>query len=127
MSAWEWLTAFLTGCGAGLLSSFGLGGGTLLLLWLTLFAGMDVRAARGINLIYFLPVSAAALPSHFKNGYLKPKPLLWAVIAGTISAGCTAYFMTTHGSHLVDILFGVYLLGMGCLELLSTSNGRRQK
>lgn len=127
MSAWEWLTAFLTGCATGLLSSFGLGGGTLLLLWLTLFAGMDVRTARGINLIYFLPVSAAALPSHFKNGYLPLKKLVWAVLAGTVAAAATAFFMTEHGSHLVDTLFGIYLVAMGVLELSGTGKGRSQK
>lgn len=127
MSAWEWLSAFLTGSVTGLLSSFGLGGGTLLLLWLTLFGGVDIPTARGINLIYFLPVSAAALPAHFRNGYLPGRALLWAIPAGALSAGLTALFMTSHGSHLVEVLFGIYLLAMGVWELLGAGKGGSRK
>lgn len=127
MSLVNWLLAFVTGCATGLLSSFGLGGGTLLLLWLTLFMGMDVRTARGINLVYFIPASAASLPSHYKNGYLHKKPLLWAGVAGAAAAGATAYFLTEFGSHLIDTLFGIFLIIMGVIELFGAGKGRSQK
>ena len=46
----------LAGMGCGVLSAWGVGGGTLLLLVMTLFFGVDQAAAQGVNLLYF-PVS----------------------------------------------------------------------
>ena len=69
----SWLTALLAGAAAGVLSGFGVGGGTLLLIYMTAFAGVDQHLAQGINLLYFLPTAATALPAHFKNGFVDKK------------------------------------------------------
>lgn len=55
-----WLIALLAGTITGILSAFGIGGGSLLLIYLTSFAAIDQHQAQGINLLYFLP--AASLP-----------------------------------------------------------------
>ena len=44
----------------GFLTGLGVGGGSLLILWLTIVLGMDQATARGINLLFFLP--AAVIP-----------------------------------------------------------------
>lgn len=49
-----WLAAVVAGALTGVLSGFGVGGGTLLLIYLTTFAGMEQSQAQGINLLYFL-------------------------------------------------------------------------
>lgn len=56
----NWLLPFLCGLGAGMISAWGVGGGTLLLLVMTLFLGVDQRSAQGINLLFFLPTAASA-------------------------------------------------------------------
>ena len=48
MSAW--LLAFACGLGAGIVSAWGVGGGTLLLVLLTLVLHVEQRTAQGINL-----------------------------------------------------------------------------
>ncbi len=108
------------GCAAGVLSSFGLGGGTVLLLLLTLFAGLSQREAQGINLLFFLPVSAAALPSHGKNGYLRPRGVLWAAGAGAITAALTAWLSAGLETGALRRPFGLALLAVGLRELLRT-------
>ena len=60
--------AVAAGLLTGILSGFGIGGGSLLLLYLTLFAGVDQYQAGGINLLYFIACAPAALYSHIKNG-----------------------------------------------------------
>lgn len=124
MSAMNWLPGILAGGITGLLSAFGLGGGTLLLLWLTLFAGVAQQTAQAINLLYFLPVSAASLPAHFKNGYLQKGPVLWAAAAGAVTAALTALLATGLETGLLRRLFGGYLLVMGMIELLGKPNAR---
>ena len=37
---------------SGIVSSLGMGGGTILILLLTLFLGLDQKAAQGFNLIF---------------------------------------------------------------------------
>ena len=49
----EWVLPLLAGGTAGVLSGFGVGGGTLLLVYMTAFAGLDQRLAQGINLLNF--------------------------------------------------------------------------
>ena len=53
----DWLLPALAGFGTGILSAWGVGGGTLLLLLMTLFLGVDQTQAQGINLLYFLPTA----------------------------------------------------------------------
>lgn len=123
MPAVNWLSGLVAGAATGLLSAFGLGGGTLLLLWLTLFAGVPQQTAQAINLLYFLPVSAASLPSHFRNGYLQKGPVLWAAGAGAVTAAAAAWLATGLETGLLRKCFGVYLLVMGLVELF----GKREK
>lgn len=120
------LLALAVGCAAGILSALGLGGGTLLLLLLTLFAGVEQRTAQGINLLFFLPVSAAALPSHGKNGYLRRGPVLWAAAAGALTAALTAWLATGLETGLLRRGFGVYLLAVGLHELLRPGHAASQ-
>jgi uncharacterized membrane protein YfcA len=66
----SFIIALLAGLATGILSAFGIGGGTLLLLWMTLFAGVEQHTAQGINLLYFLPTAAIALPASIASSSL---------------------------------------------------------
>ena len=99
-----WLLAVLAGTATGILSGFGVGGGTLLLIYLTAIAGMAQPQAQGINLLYFLPSAAAALPAHIKHGYVEKSVLLPAILAG-LDTG------------LLRRCFGGFLLAVGLREL----------
>ena len=66
----DWLLPFLCAFGAGILSAWGVGGGTLLLLMMTLLLGVDQRTAQGVNLLFFLPTAASALICHWRSGQL---------------------------------------------------------
>lgn len=112
-----WLLPFLAGTITGILSAFGIGGGSLLLIYLTAFAGMSQHQAQGINLLYFLPAAAAALPAHKKNGLLEKKIILPAILAGLCAAACTALLANRLDTHLLRKLFGVFLLYIGLREL----------
>lgn len=113
----DWLIALAVGTLTGILSGFGVGGGSLLLVYLTGIAGVEQRIAQGINLLYFLPAAAAALPSHFKNGYLDRKAALPAVLAGLICAALAAWAATAMKVETLRRLFGGFLLWIGLREL----------
>ena len=124
----EWLIAFAAGAAAGVLSGFGVGGGTLLLIYMTVFAGVPQTLAQGINLLFFLPAAAASLPSHIKNGYIERSVLMPAILTGLVCAGLAAWAATALDVALLRRLFGGFLLYTGVTELFRKApeqDGRR--
>ena len=90
----QWVIPVLVGFGTGILSAWGVGGGTLLLLIMTLFLGVDQVTAQGINLLYFLPTAGAGLLFHRKNNLLDKQVIRHAVPAGVLSAAAAAWLAT---------------------------------
>jgi Predicted permeases len=113
----ELILAVLAGLLTGVLSGYGVGGGTLLMLYLVSVAGMEQAAAQGINLLYFIPCSATALVSHIKNGLVEKSVVIPAAIAGVITTPIAAFLATSIESDLLKKCFGVFLLAVGIREL----------
>ena len=112
------LLPLLVGCATGILSAWGVGGGTLLLLIMTLFLGVEPATARAINLLYFLPTAAMGLLHHRKNGLLD-KPLLTAAVPwGLAAAAVGAWLSTALDAAVLRRPFGVFLLITGVMTLL---------
>ena len=101
----DWIIPFLCGLGASILSAWGVGGGTLLLLVMTLFLDVDQRTAQGINLLFFLPTAASALA-------------VAAALAG-------AWIATNLDVAVLRKPFGVYLLLSG-VSLLWPQRRKKQ-
>lgn len=113
----DWLVPMLAGAVTGVLSGFGIGGGSLLLIYMTNFAGVAQNTAQGINLLYFLPAAASSLPSHAKNGFIEKAALLPAIAAGLAGTALAAWAATGLDVELLRKCFGVYLLVIGLREL----------
>ena len=102
-----WLLAFLAGLLSGVISGFGIGGGTLLLLYLTFFAGFSQRAAQGLNLLYFLPTALAAVLLHSKNRLVDWRRALPAAIFGMLVVYCLKNINFIAGSHGIPEAIGI--------------------
>ena len=113
----EWILPLVVGTATGILSGFGVGGGTLLLVYMTAFAGVEQRLAQGINLLYFLPAAATALPAHVKNGYVERQALVPAICAGLVCSALAAWAATAMDVGLLRKCFGGFLLVIGLREL----------
>jgi len=113
----EWIWPLVVGGATGVLSGFGVGGGTLLLVYMTAFAGVEQRLAQGINLLYFLPAGLLALPAHVKNGYIEKPVLLPAIGAGLACAALGAWAATAMDVALLRRCFGGFLILVGLMEL----------
>ena len=110
--------ALAVGTATGILSAWGVGGGTLLLLVMTLFLGVDQRTAQGINLLYFLPTAGVGLLFHRKAGMLDKQALRQAIPWGVATAALGAWCATAMDTELLRRPFGVYLLVMGVITLI---------
>ena len=121
-----WLIPLLAGAATGILSGFGIGGGSLLLIYMTSFAGVPQNLAQGINLLYFLPTAGAALPAHFKNGYVEKAALAPAILAGLAGTALAAWAATSMDTDLLRRCFGAFLLVIGLRELFRREPGPGQ-
>lgn len=108
----------LIGTILGFLSGLGIGGGSLLILWLTLAAGMDQTSARAINLLFFLPCAAAAVCFRWRQGNLDLKRILPAMISGAAAAALFSVLGHSLDADLLKKGFGILLLTTGVRELL---------
>lgn len=115
----DWLVSLLAGTATGILSGFGVGGGTLLLIYMTTFAGVPQNLAQGVNLLYFLPAAATALPAHIKNGYIDGKTVWPAALAGLAGTALAAWLATGLDVELLRRYFGGFLLVVGLRELFA--------
>ena len=109
----------LVGFFTGILSAWGIGGGTLLLLVMTLFLGVDQLSAQGINLLYFLPTAAMALAEHKKNGLLEPSLLRSAIPWALPVTALAAWAATAVDVEALKKPFGVFLLVSGLYTVFS--------
>lgn len=111
------MIAALAGVICGVLSGLGIGGGTLLMVYMTAVMGLEQTQAQGINLLYFLPTAACAVFLHAKNRLLCPKTIWPAILAGCIGAVAGALLALAIDTQLLRKLFGGFLLLVGLNEL----------
>lgn len=109
--------ALIVGTLLGFLTGLGVGGGSLLILWLTLVLEMSQTAARGINLLFFLPSAAIACYLRWRQGTVTLKKVLPAIFAGCAAAAVFSLISTRIDLEILKKLFGVLLLATGIREL----------
>ena len=58
---------YIAGILSGFIGALGLGGGGILIIYLTLIKGLPQTQAQGMNLVFFIPIALSALIMHTKN------------------------------------------------------------
>lgn len=117
-----WIAGFL----AGLFGAMGLGGGGILIIYLTLFERLDTITAQGINLIFFAFMSLVATIT-----YSYKKLVNWRIVFSMSFFGIVGSVCGFYVSHLVDSrilgkFFGAFMLVVGFLQLFkSGAEGKR--
>jgi len=111
------ILAVLIGIATGIISGFGIGGGSLLVLYLTAFAGVAQHTAGGINLLYFIGCAPAALIGHIRQKNIEWKAVLWCSLAGIAAVIPASMLAVNLDATLLRRGFGVVLLYIGVKEL----------
>ena len=107
----------LAGAVLGFLSGLGIGGGTLLILWLTLVMGVSTETARAINLMFFVPCAVIACLFRWKQGSLEFRSVLPAILAGVVSAVLFTWISRHIDTEILRKPFGFLLLVTGLREI----------
>ncbi len=102
----------------GVLAGLGTGGGSLLVLWLTMVLNVEPQTARSINLLFFIPSALIASFFRIKKSDFSLRKVAPAIISGCICAGIFSYISAQLDVELLKKLFGILLLFIGTKELL---------
>lgn len=113
----EFVIPFLLAAVLGILSGWGVGGGTLLTVCMTLLLGIDHRQAQAVNLLFFLPTAALSLWFHRKNGLVDTEVWKQAALPGTIAALLGAAVALMMDVSVLRRPFGIFLLITGAMML----------
>lgn len=109
--------AIFVGILLGFLSGLGIGGGSLLILWLTLVLNVDANTARAINLMFFLTAAGCVCLLRLKKRAKRLTSLLPAMIFGCLFAFLASQVRDYINEELIQKLFGGLLLFIGAKEL----------
>ena len=118
------IAALLAGLLSGIIGAMGLGGGAVLIIYLSLFTENDQLKSQGINLLFFIPIALIAVII-----YAIKKEIKWKLnlkislfgIVGTLLGWLVAGFL---GGEIIKKLFGGLLLFLGAKELFSKGKNK---
>lgn len=101
----------------GFLAGLGVGGGSVLMLWLTLVMNMPYESARTINLLFFLPSAVIATCFRRAQGSLPLKKLQAPILSGLVFAAIGSLAAGYLDTTILKKLFGGLLILTGLREL----------
>ena len=100
-------------------ASLGIGGGGILIIYLTLFASMEQLKAQGLNLLFFIPCGIIALIIHFKNKLIDKSYSVPLICGGVVGVLAGNYLSSLINTNLLSKIFAVFIIIIGLRELLS--------
>ncbi|MEG0050901.1 MAG: sulfite exporter TauE/SafE family protein [Terrisporobacter sp.] len=112
---------------AGIIGGMGMGGGTILIPALVLFAVIDPKLAQSINLLSSIPMTITALIIHIKNNDVELNlvaPIAIFGIAGAMAGSLLAEYLN---SEVLRKAFGIFLFLIGLFEIQKGLRGEKKK
>ncbi len=106
----------------GFLSGLGIGGGSLMILWLSMVCGFDYPTAKYVNLLFFLAPASIAVMIHIMNGRISLKRIWPAILSGCFCAIILTLISSSWDVRLLRKAFGVLLLVTAFRELTYKEN-----
>ena len=102
---------------AGIIGGMGMGGGTILIPALILFAHIDPKIAQSINLLSSIPMAIFALIIHIKNKNVILKLVIPIALFGILGSIVGAFLANYLSSEILKKAFGIFLFVVGCFEI----------
>lgn len=102
---------------SGIISGLGMGGGTILILMLVNFLGIEQHIAQATNLIFFVPTAIVACIVNFKNKIINMKLGTYIAIVGMVGAVIGATISLKVESQNLKKYFGIFLLIIAIYEI----------
>ena len=101
----------------GFLAGMGVGGGSLLLLWLTQVVNMPHPQARILNLLFYLPSAIIASVLRIKRTKLPLNIILPGLVSGCVCAAVFTIISVTWNTDSLKKVLGWLLIAVGLREI----------
>ena len=104
---------------SGIVTGLGMGGGSVLIILLTAFLGVDQHLAQATNLFFFIPTAIISIIVHFKNKNVDAgvgKRILLPVVVGSVVGALLTLQLQPQK---IKKYFGIFLLAVGILEMIT--------
>ena len=111
---------------SGLLGSMGLGGGTILVVYLTYFLNIPQREAQGINLVCFIPVAIFSVIIYSRKKLTDKKVILPLVVYGIAGAVVGFYILDNIPQQYLGKMFGVFLILLALKEFFTKKDDKTE-
>ncbi len=104
------MLAIVFGIISGIVTGLGMGGGTILILLLSLFMNMEQHIAQATNLIFFIPTSLSAILINLKQKNVDKKLAITISFYGIIGAVVGAKISENISSQNLRKYFAIFIL-----------------
>ena len=104
---------------SGFVSGMGMGGGTILILCLSMFIGIEQHIAQATNLVFFIPTSIIAIITNIKQKYIDFKVAIPVIISGILGAIIRAIYSNKTDVKSLKKYFGIFLALIAIWEIYS--------
>lgn len=109
----------IVGVVAGFLGALGIGGGSVLIIYLTLFENIPQIKAQGINLIFFIPCACVAIIFHIKNKLIEYKMIIPLIVTGLFGVVAGIFVNSFINDIILRKIFGIFLIVLAVFQLKS--------
>ncbi len=120
----EYILIFIITLIAGIFSGMGIGGGTILVVGITMFLNKAQLFAQGVNILTFIPIAIVAVIIHIKNNNIDFKSIVTFLpfgVVGTFVGSMIAFYIDDkylrYGFGGFILLFGIFTLVKGIIGL----------
>lgn len=112
---------------AGMVTGLGMGGGTILILLLSVFMGLEQHVAQATNLVFFIPTSLAAIFINLKQKNVDLKLVTVISFFGVIGAIIGAMISDKISSDSLRKYFAVFILIIAFHEIYELYKGYKNR
>lgn len=117
----------IVGILSGICASLGIGGGFVLLIYLTAVLSTNQLEAQFINLVFFIPIAILSLIFHIKHKLVVQKVAIKVIITGVIGAIMGVFIATILDAKLLSKLFAMFILVIGIQQLFQKEKTNKEK
>lgn len=107
------IVALIAGLLSGIIGAMGLGGGAVLIIYLSVFTNTEQMTAQGINLLFFIPTAICAVAVYAVKHQIKWKLTLKIAAWGVVGVFLGLALAGILGGRITAKLFGAMLVVMG--------------
>lgn len=109
----------LVGIASGALGAMGIGGGSISILILSGFLGIEQKNSQLINLTAFVIPAVTAIIIHSKNHLINKYNVIFTVLGGIPTAILGSWIAMRLSSDTLRTVFGIFLLLLGIFEIFN--------